>query len=222
MTTKTITGRAKLELMNCDCLEFMSTLPDNAFDLAIVDPPYGIGEDWKKRTGNRKRQFKETSYKNKREDKAYFEGVIRVSKSYIIWGWNYYTEYLGSTNYLIVWDKKSANNDVFHYSKCEIAATNIKIPCNIISLQWEGYRMGNETGTLKIHPHQKPIALYKWLLTNYAKPGDTIFDSHGGSMSLAIACWDLKFDCTICELDKDYYKAAVARFNRHKSQGQLF
>src|ERR1700685_1785797 len=98
-----------IELLNIDCMEYMKGVPDKFFELAIVDPPYGIGQDWKKRTGNRIKEFKETTYVNSPATKEYFDEVRRISSNYIIWGWNYYTEFLGSTNYLIIWDKMSAN-----------------------------------------------------------------------------------------------------------------
>lgn len=212
---------SNIQIIHGDCVEAMKAMPDKAYDLAICDPPYGIGEDWKKRTNNRINLFKQTTYKNTRATEEYFNELRRVCVDYIIWGWNYYTEYLGSTNYLIIWDKKSSNNPVFHYSKCEIASTSKHIPCNIISIQWDGYLMGSETGMSKIHPHQKPVALYQWLLKNYAKPGDKILDTHGGSCSLAIACDIMGFDAVIYEIDEDYYKAAVDRFERHKQQTVL-
>lgn len=150
------------EVYNEDCMDYMRNIPDKFFDLAIVDPPYGIGEDWKKRNNGYK--FKDTSYKNSPiKDASYFDELKRISKDQIIWGYNYYTQYLGNTNYLIVWDKMSNNNDVFKYSKCEIAYVSKKIPCNLVSIPWDGYRMGHETGKRKIHPHQKPLSLYLWI-----------------------------------------------------------
>ena len=135
----------KCELTCEDCMNLMARYPDKHFDLAIIDPPYGIGEDWKKR--NNGKNFPETTYNNKKvPDKTYFDTLFRVSKNQIIFGYNYFTEILGSTNYLIVWDKMSNNNKIFHYSKCEIAYTSIKIPANIFHVSWDGYRMGKETG----------------------------------------------------------------------------
>jgi site-specific DNA-methyltransferase (adenine-specific) len=199
----------------------MARYPDKHFDLAIVDPPYGIGEDWKKR--NKGSKFAETSYKNERiPDRAYFNELFRVSKNQIIWGYNYFTEILGSTNYLIVWDKMSSNNKVFHYSKCEIAYTSIRVPINIYSIRWDGYMMGKETGNKKIHPHQKPIQLYKNLLTDYAKSGDLILDTHLGSGSIGIACHDLGFDLTACEIDETHFAAAKERIEGHAAQCNLF
>lgn len=211
-----------IELLHTDCMDFMKTVPDKFFELAIVDPPYGIGEEWKKRTKNRKHKFRESSYKNLPATSEYFNEIKRVAINWVIWGWNYYTEFLGSSNHLICWDKQSADNPVFCYSKFELAVTSKKIPANLISIAWDGYRMGNETGVNKIHPHQKPVSLYKWLLKNYAKEGDKIFDSHLGSGSIAIACHDMKFDLVGCEIDKDYYDAAVKRFENHKKQLTIF
>lgn len=196
---------------NEDCMDYMRNIPDNFFDLAIVDPPYGIGEDWKKRNNGYK--FKDTSYKNSPiKDASYFDELKRISKDQIIWGYNYYTQYLGNTNYLIVWDKMSNNNDVFKYSKCEIAYVSKKIPCNLVSIPWDGYRMGHETGKRKIHPHQKPLSLYFWILKNYANPGDKIYDSHLGSGSSRIAAYKMGFDFYATEIDKEYFNAQDKRF----------
>ncbi|MBD5224834.1 MAG: site-specific DNA-methyltransferase [Bacteroidales bacterium] len=218
MTTTIIDN---LTLYNGDCMDYLRTLPNNAFDLAIVDPPYGIGADWKKR--NKGCVFAQTSYDNKEiPTKEYFQELERVSKDRIIFGYNYYTEFLGSTNYLIVWDKCSNNNQVFMYSKCEIAYTTKRVPCNLVSIPWDGYRMGAETGRKKIHPHQKPIALYAWILNNYANSGDRILDTHLGSGSSAIAAWELGFEFVGIEIDKEYYNNAVERIKRHTAQGKLF
>ncbi len=203
-----------LTITNEDNMEMMVRYPDKYFDLAIVDPPYGIGQDWKKR--NKGAKHLETSYKNAAiPDKEYFEELKRVSKNQIIWGYNYYTEHLGSTNYLIVWDKQSNNNQVFKYSKFELAYTTIKIPANIVSIPWDGYRMGKETGKKKIHPHQKPVELYGWILMNYAKPGYKIIDTHLGSGSIAIACEEYGFDLTACEIDPLIFNRAFKRVDQH-------
>ena len=203
-----------------DCMVLMARYPNKHFDLAIVDPPYGIGEDWKKR--NKGSKFADTSYKNERiPDRAYFTELFRVSKNQIIWGYNYFTEILGSTNYLIVWDKISSNNKVFHYSKCEIAYTSIHVPINIYSIRWDGYMMGRETGNKKIHPHQKPVQLYENLLMDYAKSGDLILDTHLGSGSIGIACHNLGFDLTACEIDETYFEKAKKRIQEHAAQREL-
>lgn len=199
------------EVYNLDCMEYMKSIPDKFFDLAVVDPPYGIGQDWKKR--NKGTFFVETSYKNNKiPDIEYFKELSRVAKDAIIWGYNYFTDILGSSNYLIIWDKKSNNNTVFRYSKVEIAWTSKKIPANIVSIAWDGYRMGKETGKRKIHPHQKPIELYEWLFKNYAKSGDKILDTHLGSGSSRIAAYKLGFDFYGTEIDKYYFDAQEKRF----------
>ncbi|MFW9821394.1 MAG: DNA methyltransferase [Candidatus Thorarchaeota archaeon] len=183
---KIIKEKCKINMLNMDCMEFMKNIENKYFDLCICDPPYGIGQDWKKRNKGQKynKDYKNCSIPSKK----YFEELFRISKNQIIWGYNYFVKYLGATNYLIIWDKQSKNNKVFKYSKAEIGYTSKKVPCNLVSIPWDGYRMGKETGQKKIHPHQKPIALYKWLLQNYAEPGYKIFDSHGGSGSICIAC----------------------------------
>lgn len=199
------------EVYNMDCMEYMKSIPDKFFELAVVDPPYGIGEDWKKR--NKGTSFKETTYKNDSiPSQEYFNQLFRISKDVIIWGYNYFTNILGSTNYLIIWDKVSNNNTVFKYSKAEIAFTTKRIPVNFVSIPWDGYRMGKETGQKKIHPHQKPIELYAWLFDNYANPGDKIFDSHLGSGSSRIAAYKMGFDFYGTEIDKDYFDAMERRF----------
>lgn len=214
------------EAFNEDCMVGMARYPDKHFDLAIVDPPYGIGEDWKKRTRSDrpiKRRYDSNTYKNGQIPTAeYFEELFRVSKNQIIWGYNYFVEHLGPTNYLIVWDKKSSSNDVFKYSKCEIAFTSFRVPCDIIRVEWHGSRMGKETGTEKIHPHQRPIELHRQLLSRYAGEGDKIIDTHLGSGSSRIAADQMGFDFTGFELDKDYFDASVKRFNQYKAQQVLF
>lgn len=205
---------------NEDCMVGMARYPDKYFDLAIVDPPYGIGEDWKKR--NKGKGFAESSYKNLTiPDDKYFVELRRVSRDQIIWGYNYYTNILGPTNYLIVWDKVSNGNQVFHYSKAEIAYVTKRIPCNLVSIPWDGYRMGKETGTRKRHPHQKPIELYKWILENYAHSGDKILDTHVGSASSLIACHDMGFDAVGFELDEDYFDKSTQRLEDFMRQPKL-
>jgi site-specific DNA-methyltransferase (adenine-specific) len=209
-----------MEITCEDCMGLMARYPDKYFDLAIVDPPYGIGEDWKKR--HKGRQYPDTTYKNDRPPPPeYFSKLKRVSKEQIIFGYNYFTEHLGSTNYLIIWDKMSNDNDVFCYSQVEIAYTSIHKPARLLSVPWDGYRMGKETGIRKIHPHQKPIELYVKILQRYAKPGDKILDTHLGSGSIAIACHDLGFDLTACEIDRDYYNAAMERLREYQRQQTL-
>jgi site-specific DNA-methyltransferase (adenine-specific) len=202
----------------------MSRYNDKHFDLAIVDPPYGIGEVWKKRSWKKFRghKYADTTYKNKHiPDRSYFNELARVSKNQIIFGYNYFTDILGPTNYLIVWDKISSSNDIVLYSGAEIAYTTIKKPIRVISVQWDGYKIGRETGQRKIHPHQKPILLYEKLLFKYAKRGDKILDTHLGSGSIAIACHNLGFDLTACEIDETYFNNAMKRIKEYTAQNAL-
>ena len=218
METKQISN-----VFNRDCMEAMAEFPDKYFDLAIVDPPYGIGEDWKKSTSRTKTVYKETSYKNASSPtKLYFDQLFRVSKHQIIWGANYYSDKLPPTNNLIIWNKM---NDCTkeHISEGELAWTSVKkYPFRIFDFMWSGARKSNETGITKIHPHQKPIALYRWLLTNYAKPGDKILDTHLGSGSSRIASWDMGFDFWGYEIDADYFSDHEKRFKNHISKPVLF
>jgi site-specific DNA-methyltransferase (adenine-specific) len=199
----------------------MSRYPDKYFDLAIVDPPYGIGETWKHNSRSKNLYTHESSYKNNEiPTKKYFDELFRVSENQIIWGYNYFIKILGPTNYLIVWDKL-CNNGADFYSQGEIAYTSIKKPLQIIKVPWDGCRMGKETRTKKIHPHQKPVELYKRLLVKYAQPGWKILDTHGGSFSIAIACVEMGHDLVACEIDKDYYEAAMERIKIAVAQGQF-
>ena len=199
-----------IDLFNTDCMKYVATLPMGYFDLVIADPPYGIGRDWERRNKASQR-FSESYDNTERPSPEVFDEIIRVSKHWIIWGWNYFTDILPPTNYLVVWDKMSNCNQTFHYSKAEIAGTDIKIPCNLVSIPWDGYRMGEETGTKKIHPHQKPVALFRWLLTTYGRRAKRIFDPFAGSGSLAVACKQLGREYVGCEIDQTFYKAAYSR-----------
>ena len=216
----------KIKLYNTDCLQFMKSLPDKFFDVAIADPPYGIGRDWEKRDWRSRAKYKNCGYMNLKPSAEYFAEIQRVSKDWIIWGWNYFTDILPPTNYLIVWDKMSNQNSVFKYSKCEIAGTSYKVPCNIVSIGWDGYRMGEETGTKKIHPHQKPIALYRWLLDTYIGycPDGKVFDPFAGSGSLACACLDKWIDYYGCEIERTFFSATVERLRERTkfSRAQLY
>ena len=205
-----------------DCMEYMVKCKDKQFDLAIVDTPYGIGKSWKKDRFGQFYNKKDTTYKNEKiPDKKYSKELFRISKNQIIWGYNYYSHILPATNHIIIWNKMRDVKKTF-MSEAELAWTNIKIPIRIFNIIWNGFEKGSETIIKTIHPHQKPILLYKKILENYAKPGQTIFDSHVGSGSVRIACHDLGFDFTGCELDKDYYEAQEKRFQNHIAQKDLF
>lgn len=197
----------KLHLHNCDNMEFMATIPDKYFELAIVDPPYGIGI-----SSNPVRQLHtKKKWDNAAPNDEYFLELKRISKNQIIWGGNYFK--LPPTQNYIVWDKVQPQD--FSLAMCELAWCSIQNPMKIFR-----YSVLTERG--KQHPTQKPVALYKWLLSKYAKQGDKIFDSHLGSMSIAIACHDYGFDLTGCELDIDYYNQAIDRVKRHIAQPVLF
>lgn len=205
-----------IELLNMDCMTFMATLPDKAFDLAIVDPPYGIGKDGQIKTtggngGRKAHDFK--GWDNEPPPPEYFAELFRVSSHQIIWGANYMTKHLPPSMGWILWDKGQRINQ----SDGELAFTSFDRAlrvwvCNRVALLMEG----------TIHPTQKPVKLYEWLLTNYAKPGQRILDTHLGSGSSAIAAHNLGFDFVGMELDADYYAAACKRFEQHKAQGSLF
>lgn len=206
-----------IELLNTDCMEYMATLPDKAFDLAIVDPPYGIGINM----NMGRRSGKKEVHKNKKWDKTipedkYFDELFRISKFQIIWGGNYFL--LPLTKSWIFWDKSVP--DGVDFADGELAWTSGEKTLKKCDIPYSGFNGMDKGG--KIHPTQKPVALYKWLLTSYAKPGDRIIDTHLGSGSIAIACHDYGFDLVGCELDKDYYDAASKRLRNHQQQQKLF
>ena len=211
---KEYNGRSKIRMYRADCMELMKS--GKTWDLAIVDPPYGIGDKLLRGGKNGTVKFHEQYELNKWDSvapgKEYFDELQRVSDNQIIWGANYYLQFLQPSRGIISWDKNLGQP--YNFSHFELAWTSYDCIARKIII-------GSNTGS-RIHPTQKPVKLYKWLLTNYAKPGQTIFDSHGGSMSIAIACWDLGFDLDICELDKGYFDAAVKRFEGHISQQVLF
>ena len=206
-----------LQITNEDNMELMAGYEDNYFDLAIVDPPYGI--DWMNqvKSPNKGKNWKQ--YENKEWDKEipnkeYFTELFRISQNQIIWGGNYMIEYLYSTPCLIIWDKMQE----FSGAVFETAWTSFTSPSKAFRMS----RVEAYCNQDKIHPTQKPVKLYEWLLMNYAKEGDKILDTHLGSGSIAIACHNLGFELTACELDKDYYEAALKRIEQHQSQQRLF
>jgi len=221
---------SNINFHHTDCMTFMASKPDKCYDLAIVDPPYGIGQP---KQGNLKgyngrKSLEERLQKNRLNTGAgklkdrklntsncewdneipsdeYFAELKRVSKNQIIWGGNYFP--LPPTRCIIVWDKVQPWEN---FSQVEIAWTSFDSPAQL-------YKYDNRTGD-KIHPTQKPIDLYRWILQKYAKPNDKILDTHGGSMSIAIACDKENFDFDICEIDTDYFNAGVHRYNEYKRQ----
>jgi len=217
-----------IELLNIDCMEYMATLPDKAFDLAIIDPPYGInfdgnttvkGKGGKAGTFSNKQHHDKKGWDNERPSAEYFDELRRVSKNQIVWGGNYFADLLPPKKGWIFWDKKITNANNTNFSDGELAWTSFDCILRRFTYDWIGFGyLNNPQGEKKIHPTQKPIRLYKWLLKNYAKEGDRILDTHLGSGSSAIAALDGGFDFVGCEIDADYYAAAVKRFNIHKQQ----
>lgn len=213
-----------IQITNEDNMALMARYPDKHFDLAIVDPPYF--EDYGKAnyTGNDisttgvKRQTKKIQNWEV-PNEFYFNELFRVSKHQIIWGCNYYAKYIPNVG-RIVWDKQ---NESSTFSKCELASHSFGVIVDKFIFMWNGMLQGNmKDKEVRIHPTQKPVKLYEWLLMNYAENGDKILDTHLGSGSIAIACHNLGFDLTACELDKDYYESALKRLKQHESQIKMF
>lgn len=203
-----------------DNMEYMKTIPDNYFELAIVDPPYGIGlakmnmgaGKSKKSSNINNRKWKPKEWDSNVPSEEYFIELKRISKNQIIWGGNYFE--LGSCKHFIIWDKEIPEG--LSFSDCEFAWTSFDKAQKIF--RYSAYRNKKE----KIHPTQKPPELYKFLLKTYAKPEYKIFDSHVGSGSIRIACHDMGFDFIGCEIDEDYYNDQEQRFKKHTQQEELF
>ena len=206
-----------LTITNEDNMELMARYPDKYFDLAIVDPPYGINRDGqnnsRKGNGKGRKGFEFKGWDNQIPSEQYFNELFRVSKNQIIWGANYFTKYLPSSMGWLFWDKgqRICNSDG------ELAFTSFQLALRVV--EYGRHELAIEGTT---HPTQKPIKLYKWILDKYAKQGDKILDTHLGSGSIAIACHDYNFDLTACELDKEYYDKAMQRINNHINQTKLF
>ena len=202
-----------IKITNEDNMELMARYEDNHFDLAIVDPPYGINAG-KMTMGSGKHEFtKGKDWDNAVPNKKYFDELFRVSKNQIIWGGNYFK--LKLNNNWIIWDKLNPN---LSFSEAELAWCSINKNTRI----FKRFSTLPDYDGKKQHPTQKPIKLYEWLLLKYAKNGDKILDTHLGSGSIAIACHNLGFDLTACELDKDYYNAAMKRLKEHQQQIRMF
>lgn len=210
----------KIEITNEDNMELMARYPDKYFDLAIIDPPYGI-ERFKKVTTtpsekdvHAKRFQRMESVNNTKPSLEYWNELFRVSKNQIVFGANNFI--MPTSEYFLIWDKKQS---MPNFARCEYAwvSMGLKTPAKICE---HSIHIHNQTE--KIHPTQKPIYLYKYILDNYAKQGDKILDTHLGSGSIAIACHDYGFDLTACELDKEYYDKAMKRINNHINQLTIF
>jgi site-specific DNA-methyltransferase (adenine-specific) len=214
-----------MQITNEDNMQLMSRYPDKYFDLAIVDPPYGIdvtNQSQGKGGGVAiKIEYKKTDWDKYAPNEEYFKELIRVSKNQIIWGANHFISRIPfDSSCWIVWDKDNGETD---FADCELAWSSFKTAVRKFRWKWSGMlQQDMKNKENRIHPTQKPAALYKWILKNYANEGDKILDTHLGSGSIAIACHDLGFDLTACELDTDYYNAAMKRIEDHKKQLQLF
>ena len=214
-----------ITLIHGDCMDFMKGVPDKAYDLAIVDVNYGIGEDGLK-NHSRGKKAKPTLYTPKNWDKEsvkreVLNEIIRVSENQILWGANHFISKIPyDSPAWIVWDKLNGDND---FADCELAWTSFDSAVRKFAFRWAGMLQGNmKDKEFRIHPTQKPVQLYKWLLKNYAKAGDKILDTHGGSFSSVIACIDGGFDMTCIEKDEDYFKASVQRVNNHVAQLDMY
>lgn len=214
-----------LDIRHMDCMDLMREYPDKHFELAIVDPPYGIGasrgtvaniKSAKWRHAEDGRDYAPKKWDSKIPDANYFKELFRVSSEQIIWGGNYFIQYLRPSKGVIVWDKQNGDS---MFGDGEFAWSSFNKKLRIFRYLMNGFQ--NATGEPRIHPTQKPVALYKWLLHNYAKEGDKILDTHMGSGSIAIACHYMGFHLTACELDDDYFADAIQRITRGTAQTEL-
>ncbi len=235
----------KTRVFNMDCMEFMKDIPDNFYELAVVDPPYGTGaskpsikpKSVKQKNGSilntKNNNYTHKNWDDAPADNNYFNELIRVSKNQIIWGVNFYDRIFGKGR--VVWDKMNGESDQYG---CEIAYVSLNERTDVIRFLWSGMFQGEniskdprkaiiQQGNKKlnekrIHPTQKPVKLYEWLLMNYANEGDKILDTHLGSGSSRIAAYNLGYDFTGIELDREYFDASNKRFETHKKQLTLF
>ena len=204
---------ASSEVYLMDCIYGMKNYPDKYFDLACIDPPYGIGMDGGNVGYKGFNNFEKKNWDLSIPEMLFFTEIFRVSKNQIIWGGNYFIPFLPATRCFLVWDK----GEGFYnrtYAECELAWTSFK----------NGAKIYNKIATQlnRIHPTQKPINLYRWILKNYAKEGDKILDTHGGSMNIATACEKKGFDLDICEIDTDYFNAGIKKYEQNKQQLTIF
>jgi len=212
--------RAEINLYNEDCLQAMKAMQDKQFDLAIVDPPYGIdlanmnmgaGKS-KKASKIENRKWKPKDWDKNTPTKEYFDELFRVSKNQIVWGGNYFE--LPPCYGYVIWDKEIPEG--LSFSDCEMAWHSFKKAARMF--RYSAYLDKKS----KLHPTQKPVKLYKWLLDKYAEKGQNVLDTHLGSGSIAVACWDMGFDLNAYEIDKEYYDKALKRFEQHSKQMQLW
>ena len=218
-----------MDLRNTDCIEFMKTCTDKQFDLAIVDPPYGLNIHKMNFTQSvnggvaKRNDYSDiTDWDCNVPTKEYFEQLQRVSKNQIIWGWNYFVENLTSCKCYLVWDKKTEDKYSNDFADCETAWTSFNKPAKVYRHLWSGMLQHNMKDKEKrIHPTQKPVGLYNRCLNDFAEKGMKILDTHLGSGSSLIAAYDGGFDFTGCEIDKEYFTACLKRFNNFKAQTKI-
>ena len=206
---------------NEDCMAVMKRYPDNHFDLAIVDPPYGIGESGQTNKSRSKlavaKDYGKKNWDSESPNEEYFKELLRVSKNQIIWGANHFISKIPfDSSCWIVWDKINGETD---FADSELAWTSFKTSVRNFRFQWQGMLQGDmKNKEIRIHPTQKPIKLYDWVLSKYASKGNLILDTHLGSGSSRIAAYKGGFDFVGCELDKEYFEAQEKRFKQFKSQ----
>lgn len=219
---------ASSEAYNMDCMELMRQYPDKYFDLAVVDPPYGInfdgnttlkGKRGKANTFSNKQHHDKKGWDTQRPTDEYFSELQRVSKNQIVWGGNYFADLLPPKKGWIFWDKKITNSNNTKFSDGELAWTSFNCILKRFTYDWIGFGyLNNPQGEKKIHPTQKPVALYDWILQNYAKEGNVILDTHLGSGSSRIAAYKAGLSFVGCELDKEYFEAQEKRFKNFIAQ----
>ena len=216
--------KTDIEIIHGDSLQAMKAMADNSFDWAIVDPPYGIAINSQSQ-GKGGGVAKKIEYTKKDWDKAiptgeYFRELKRVSKNQIIWGWNYFVAHLNDCPSYIVWDKQNGETD---FADCESAWCSKQGAARVFKWKWAGMLQQNmKDKEVRIHPTQKPVALYKWLLEKYTSEGDLILDTHLGSGSIAIACHYMKRKFVGYEIDQEYYDNACKRFKEQTQQIALW
>lgn len=227
LTPPTTTRRSEVHLL--DCMEGMKQYPDNYFDLAVVDPPYGIGYDLACSKHNGKKfggqtQAKRSTYHSSGWDNQppsleYFNELIRISDNQIIWGWNHFVSNFDDCPSFIVWNKKTNGN----FSDCESAWCSKKGPARVFEYLWNGMiQQDMKNKDIRIHPTQKPVALYDWIFKNYAAPGQLILDTHMGSQSSRISAYKAGLDYVGYELDPEYFEQGCKRFADFTAQTNLF
>jgi len=211
-----------IRFWNCHYDELLKGKKNDHWDLANCDVPYGIGEDGRNNHTRSKlaksKDYRNNSkYDNDSPPVEYYNELIRVSKNQILWGANHFISKIPyDSSCWIIWDKLNGDSD---FADCELAYTSFNTAVRTFRFRWAGMLQGNmKNKQIRIHPNEKPVALYKWLLTKYAKPGQRILDTHGGSMSHAIACDMLGFELDICEIDKHYFDEGVSRFREYHTR----